>query len=133
MKTKPTSPTSERKSTAQKTTPRKPRTNSAKNSPATKYGELKLDSLLRIDGVVALKENLNCLLTDPTSLTIDASGIEKTDTSALQLLTAFSLAAARRNIEIHWLKPSESFLQAARLLGLEAPLNLANKQQRRSE
>lgn len=119
---------------AKRETPRKPRATDTKISPATKRGKLKLASLLRIDGVVALKENLNRLLTNPATLTIDASAVEKTDTSTLQLLTAFCFAATRRNIEIRWYKPSEPFLQAAGLLGLNAALQLApapNKEQRR--
>lgn len=115
---------------AKKTAPRKAKATVTKKTPARKRGTLMLDRQLRIDSVIALKEALGRHLVNTSTLTIDASRVEKTDTSALQLLTAFSLAAARNDTKIRWLNPSEPLLRAAALLGLDEILHIAPQPRR---
>lgn len=57
---------------------------------------------------------------------IDASRLASVDTAGLQLLLVLkhSLAAASRRIE--WHMPSAELLEVARLVGLDAPLELAD-------
>jgi ABC-type transporter Mla MlaB component len=78
---------------------------------------------VRIATVLELKTLLEKFLSRK-QITIDAAKIEKIDTSALQLLTAFILEAGKRSIKVKWQSPSEALLISANLLGLDQHLQL---------
>ena len=105
-----------------KTTTKKTR---AKRAPLTK--KLALSEQVRISHSSELKDQLTKLLSAKKKIEIDASKVEKIDTSGLQLLTAFSIQANAQAIELEWRSPSEPFIAAAKLLDLTQYLGLAEK------
>jgi ABC-type transporter Mla MlaB component len=82
-----------------------------------------LDTQIGISGIRNFKSLLEKILSRK-QLTIDASKLEKIDTSALQLLAAFMLEADKRSIKVNWQSPSARFINSARLLGLVELLKL---------
>jgi anti-anti-sigma regulatory factor len=78
----------------------------------------------RIGQAAALKSKLQKALEKGTPVEVDASKVEKIDTSVMQLLTAFCMRAEAESVEIKWRKPAETVHQAAALLGLERFLKL---------
>lgn len=87
---------------------------------------LHLTGQLGIREVNDLKAKLTTLLEVGRRITLDASKLEKIDTSALQLLTAFYRSAIAKSIEVKWKNPSNRLLRAAELLGLSEPLGLGD-------
>ena len=87
---------------------------------------LVLDAELKIAQARQLKDTLTKFLSRK-QLTIDASRVEKIDTSTLQLLTAFVTEAGDRSAKIRWLSPSPALLNAAGILGLTQHLKLPQK------
>lgn len=85
---------------------------------------IKLQNQLNIRYVSELKEVLQAKLDAGSPVVIDASEVEAVDGAAVQLLVAFSQHAAVEGCEIEWLNPSEDFLSAARLTGLNEALGL---------
>lgn len=61
---------------------------------------------------------------DDTPLTLDAAGVERVDTAALQVFAAFTRARARRGAGVEWRGANDTFMQAAQLLGLTAHLGI---------
>ena len=51
-------------------------------------------------------------------VTIDAGGVERTDTAALQVLAAFVRDLRTKGRRVEWSGAGEGFLRAARLTGL---------------
>lgn len=131
--TKGTKPKNTKKRTAaQKRTSRK-KTNKKKagaikktvkknNTPTPIADSIILDEQSKIAKAKSLKDKLSELLNNKNNIKIDASKVEKIDTSVLQLLTAFSLQAQRQSIEIAWQQPSPTFTTAADLLDLSQHL-----------
>lgn len=78
----------------------------------------------RIGQAEALKSKLQKALEKGTPVEVDASKVEKIDTSVMQLLTAFCIKADAGSVEIKWRNPAETVRQAATLLGLERFLKL---------
>ena len=122
------------KSTPKKSRPGKTELNETILTPApqdtntiSNSSTLVLDEQVRISQSLGLKETLAKLLDTNNSIQIDASKIQKIDTSGLQLLTAFSLEARNKSIALEWNSPSESFLKAANLLDLTKHLCLTRK------
>ena len=60
------------------------------------------------------------------SVNLLAKKVERADTAALQMLCAFVKDANTAGISVNWHEPSKNLRQAAELLGLIKPLNLAN-------
>lgn len=61
---------------------------------------------------------------EDTPVTLDAAGVERVDTAALQVLAAFTRVRARRGAGVEWRGLNDTFMQAARLLGLTAHLGI---------
>lgn len=57
-------------------------------------------------------------------MVIEASAVERMDTSVLQLLCALIKDADDNGLEIEWKDPSEKLKHAVKLLGLNGPLKL---------
>lgn len=87
--------------------------------------QITLDEELNITCVGDLKTSLAQALSDDSAVELNAGGIERVDTAALQLLTAFVQQMNTNNKEVSWLKPSDNFLKSVELLGLKAMLGLA--------
>lgn len=73
-----------------------------------------------------LKTRLGRLLDTNQKVVLDASKVEKIDTSIMQLLTAFCRSASAKGIEVQWKNPNSRILHSAELLGLSNPLGLEN-------
>ena len=83
-----------------------------------------LGSVVDISGIEELKEIFTDILADKKSLTIDASSVERIDTSGLQLLLACQKYLELNDSGIEWLTPSTEFINAAIDLGVHTSLNL---------
>jgi len=84
------------------------------------------ESVMDIGNSRQWQERMCALLAENGSSTVrlDMSAVEKIDTACLQLLLAFVLAAAAKNLKIEWHTPSGRFLAAARSLNLSGILRL---------
>jgi anti-anti-sigma regulatory factor len=83
-----------------------------------------LEGSLDIAGVGQLRERLLQALSAKQNVTVDASHVERVDTAALQVLTAFFKDAVAQDMDIRWQEASQTFKDAAHLLGLHDALHL---------
>lgn len=83
-----------------------------------------LEGALDIAGAGKLRERLLRVLSAKQNAAVDASHVERVDTAALQVLTAFFKDAVAQNLDIQWQEASQSIKDAARLLGLHDALHL---------
>ena len=85
------------------------------------------ESVMDIGNSRKLQERMCALLAEDGASTVrlDMSTVEKIDTACLQLLLAFVLAAAAKDLKIEWGSPSERFLAAAHSLNLSGVLRLS--------
>ena len=81
--------------------------------------------VMDISGVAELSSILQ-EIDNGYTVTFEAEGVERIDTSTLQLLTSFIRDASTRDISIQWKDPSEVLVNSARLLGLVEHLHLAD-------
>jgi len=72
----------------------------------------------------ALKQSLCQHLRTAAEVSIDVGSVERIDTSTLQLLCAFVRDRAARQAKVEWVGNSRALREAARLLGVEAMLEL---------
>lgn len=70
---------------------------------------------------VALREQLQSLMTQAT-VAINASGVERVDTAAMQVLLAFARDRAKLGLSLTWQGRSDVFNEAAQLLGIHSML-----------
>jgi len=82
------------------------------------------ESQVDIGIVVELHEYLKQALSEGQALEIDASQVERIDTSVLQLFHAYIREAGRQGLAVSWSGASEAVHAAARLLGLQQALRL---------
>lgn len=61
---------------------------------------------------------------DEAAVTLDAAAVERVDTAAMQVLTAFMRTRVRAGAGTEWRGLNQDFLQAAQLLGLTAQLGI---------
>ncbi|KPJ96323.1 MAG: hypothetical protein AMJ53_01005 [Gammaproteobacteria bacterium SG8_11] len=101
----------------------KKHTNSAETASA--HTTLVFDGALDIAGAAQLRERLLQVLTSRQPVVIDATSVERVDTAALQVLTAFFKDAGAQNLDVQWKTPAQSLKTAARLLGLQDSLQLS--------
>jgi anti-anti-sigma regulatory factor len=80
---------------------------------------------LDIAEVQLLYGQLQHLLTKRQPVVLDAAQVERADSAALQLLSAFVQEAQTRGMQVHWEQPSAALLDAVRLLDLGAYLALS--------
>lgn len=81
-------------------------------------------SSMDISGAGELRLQLMDAINTKESVVLDAAKIEKVDTAALQILTAFFKDADATNIEVQWKDPTQALTTAASLLGLNETLRL---------
>lgn len=77
-----------------------------------------------ISKVEQLHERLESLLEAACAVDIDASAVERIDTSTLQVLTAFVGTMGKHHLNARIVRPSQGFLDAVRLMGLQQSLRL---------
>ena len=96
------------------------------NSKAGSKAETTLvfDSALDIAGAAKLHAQLVHALVANRPVVLDTAKVERVDTAALQVLTAFFKDAGAQNLTIQWKDPTQAIKTAARLLGLEESLQL---------
>lgn len=80
-----------------------------------------------------LKTKLGRLLKKNQGVVLDASKVEKVDTSVMQLLTAFYRSATAKGMEVRWKNPNSRLISAAQTLGLSGPLGIENTAQRKPD
>ncbi len=85
---------------------------------------IKLESVQDIRRSSELKKEITSLLENAVKIDIDGSGVERIDGSAMQLLYALFIYARQNNVAINWIRPSESLIEAARVLGMQGSLEL---------
>lgn len=92
--------------------------------PETSMNTILFDPSLDIAGAAQLQQQLNGVLLSKTPVALDAANVERVDTAALQVLTAFFKDAEAANLTVQWQHASEALTNAARLLGLGPSLHL---------
>jgi phospholipid transport system transporter-binding protein len=111
-------------STARATQSQKKTSASSKSAQSTITNTILLDNSLDIAGASQLRQRLLTVLQEKAPVALDAANIEKVDTAALQVLTAFFKDAEAANVLVQWKQPSDVLKKAARLLGLGPSLHL---------
>jgi len=86
---------------------------------------LELSTVQDISKSQALKNDILSLVNDNDEIDIDASEVERVDGSALQLLCALFIYAQNNNLIIHWINPSDSFMQSVKISGMQKVLELS--------
>lgn len=82
------------------------------------------DPCLDISGARALHTQLQEALQTAEPVVLQADQVERVDTAALQVLSAFMREAQERRIAVQWLHPSVPLQYAAQLLDLTAIMAL---------
>ena len=85
---------------------------------------LVFEGSLDIAGAGLLREQLMQALSEKQPVVIDAANVERVDTAALQVLTAFFKDAGAQNLEVRWKEPAQVLTNAAQMLGLHDSLQL---------
>ena len=83
-----------------------------------------LDSVLNIQNVKGLYDELLSILNTDGVIEIDASAVSSIDTATLQLLIVFKQEAIKLHKEVSIDFPSDRFIEAAELLGLAEMLDV---------
>ncbi len=83
-----------------------------------------LEAALGIADARTLYAQLGSALTGATSIVMDGTRVERLDAAAMQVLACFCRAARERGLALSWQNISPELQQAARLLGLEAILQM---------
>jgi anti-anti-sigma regulatory factor len=83
------------------------------------------EASLDIANAASLKTTLLNALSARQSVVVDGAAVEKADTAALQLLSAFFKDASAQGVAVRWTSPSPALCTAAGLLGLKETLALA--------
>lgn len=85
---------------------------------------INLEKINDISKAEKLHEQLEGLLPGAAAIEIDGAAVERIDTSNLQLLVAFKLAAGRHHVKVSLTQPSDALREAARLTGLTEHLGI---------
>lgn len=80
--------------------------------------------VMDIASAAELKQSLVKALQSSQSIVLVAGQVERADTAALQLLSAFVHDATFRGVTVEWRDPSAALCQSAQLLGLLDELQL---------
>ena len=86
--------------------------------------KITLDATLNIQNVTELYEQLSKRLNNQDTLEIDASAVVSIDTATLQLLIVLKQEAVKLHKEVMIDFPSDKFIEAAKLLGLDKMLEV---------
>ena len=72
----------------------------------------------------SLKTSLSALLDQTATVTLDVSALQRVDTAAMQVITAFVRERSTRGQQVEWQGTAPVFTTAAQLLGLTSLLRL---------
>jgi len=86
--------------------------------------EVHLGDVLEVSGVLDLYDKLKQALEGDSSLSVDASGVDRVDTASLQMLVSLAEYAKRNKRDISVQSASEAFVKTAKMLGVSAALGL---------
>ena len=86
--------------------------------------EIICEDVMDISAVAGLKSQLVEALESGLPVVLDAKQVERADTAALQLLSAFFQDASAKKQDIQWRAPSEALSRSSALLGLSELLHL---------
>lgn len=86
--------------------------------------EIRLVGRLGVSEAADAQRRLDAALAQQRPIAVDATKLSGVDTAGLQLLAAFYRAAHVRELNPQWIEASTALRDGARLLGLEALLNL---------
>ena len=75
-----------------------------------------------VSDAASLKKNLTALLDEPLAVTLDITALQRIDTAALQVITAFVRERAGHGRPVQWQGSAPALTIAARLLGLTSLL-----------
>jgi len=81
-------------------------------------------TVLDISTMVEFRQQLVVALTSKQEVELDASQVERADTAALQVLSAFIQDAYAQQQVVVWKAPTEALRRSAALLGLSGLLDL---------
>jgi ABC-type transporter Mla MlaB component len=77
-----------------------------------------------VSGATSLKESLAALMNEPQPVTLDVGSLQRIDTAALQVITAFLRERSASGRAVEWNGSAPTLTTAAHLLGLTSLLNL---------
>jgi phospholipid transport system transporter-binding protein len=77
-----------------------------------------------VSGATSLKESLAGLLAVPLPVTLDIAALQRIDTAALQVITAFVRERGANGRQVEWQGSAPVIATAAQLLGLTSLLKL---------
>lgn len=97
---------------------------SLQHESSSEENSMHLDSVLNIQHVGKLHEDLLKMLELSNKIEIDASAVSSVDTASLQLLLVFKQTALKNGKELIIDFPSEKFIEAAELLGVSEMLGI---------
>ncbi|MEC8810565.1 MULTISPECIES: lipid asymmetry maintenance protein MlaB [unclassified Ketobacter] len=83
-----------------------------------------LDKFSDISKADILLEKLESYLNGGVSVAVDASQVERIDTSAMQVLLAWFKSMEKQHFQAQIINPSDPFLKAASMLGVSEFLRL---------
>lgn len=89
-----------------------------------------LDASVDISRAEALYSLLEQALHSDYNVDIDASGVERVDTTGFQMIVAFRKALEKLERRVFLLSPSDIFIKNAKLLGLDPHLPALKSAQR---
>jgi ABC-type transporter Mla MlaB component len=92
--------------------------------PAASQSVIALASNCTVKDAAELKQSLCLHLDQATAVTLDVGGVERVDTSTMQLLCAFVRDRSAQQRTVEWLGDTRVVRDAAHLLGVEAMLSL---------
>ncbi len=90
-----------------------------------KGNTIQLPENLTIAVVEGLHQQLEEMLQKDKPVSIKAAGVTRADTAAIQLLGAFAVELAKRDLQCSWVDVSAELRNAAELLGMEKVLGFA--------
>jgi hypothetical protein len=86
-----------------------------------------LSSHCTIAESAALKSTLLQILQEPMPVTLDVACVQRIDTAAMQLITAFVCEREAHGLRVEWRGVAPTFTSAARLLGVTSLLRLSEQ------
>lgn len=86
--------------------------------------QIECEESLDISAAQDLHKKLKKALSEERPIVVNASKVERVDTSILQMFYALSKTAKKQQLALTWQAPSQKFQDAARLLDLEDGLEL---------
>jgi anti-anti-sigma regulatory factor len=95
-----------------------------KSSKDATRAPLALDADLRIAAAPALRDTLLKALAAGNAVELDGTAVAQVDTSALQLLAAFSRDARAAGLPVTWTGASDSLQRGVAVLGLNSLIEL---------